>query len=249
MMLRSFRLVLVALLAFAVSCSQPSTKACSSNADCDEGAICNDDEQCEDVDCVTSADCDIFEYCSDDYECEEGCSEDSDCIAGETCNTETNECEPYGCRNTQLDCAYGQYCDQVTGTCYDDDRPHCGECDIYTGSGCSGGQCLVSRTANQCNTAYNGTDCPTGMDCAVFDYDDSSFCFSDADCTGGMLCDPTYLVCYTAYCFESACFQDCTITDGDEACPRGFQCIDVFGDGISSPVCVGECSFMDDYLP
>lgn len=240
--------VFAALLSvFATACVGGAAKTeCSSITDCDEKQICSDEGVCEDVDCVTSEDCDLGEYCSDDNECEDGCSEDSDCAAGERCDD--NECEPYGCRDTQLDCEYGQYCDPVTGECYDSDFQECTRsCDLTVEGSCGSDYCLATAVNGECNYNYNGTDCPAGNDCVLTAVDDASFCFSDTDCQAGYHCASDFFVCVQAVCAESKCFEGCDASMGDEACPRGFQCIDPYGNG-SPPVCIGECEIMEDYL-
>jgi hypothetical protein len=240
-----------------VGCDGASKVECATNADCDELQVCTEEGECDSVECLTSTDCDIYEYCDDDpddYECEPGCAEDTDCMAGETCDTETHACSAYGCRSTQLDCEYGQYCDQVTGTCYDDEREHCETCDIFSGGGgCGGGSCYVSTVGQSCDIDYGGADCPIGEDCAIFEVDSASSCNSDANCPGDQVCDYIDLdgngtgdgyFCHSDFCFTAACFYNCTPSEGEEACPRGFSCID-FDDG-TTPVCIGDCEFMTD---
>ena len=50
--------------------------------------------------------------------------------------------------------------------------------------------------------------------------------------------------CHTDFCFTAACFYSCDVSEGEEACPRGFQCVD-FDDG-NPAVCLGDCEFMTD---
>ncbi len=76
---------------------------------------------------------------------------------------------------------------------------------------------------------------------------ESAVCFADSDCQSGYHCALDYLVCVQALCAKSQCFEGCDVSLGDEACPRGFQCIDPYNDG-SPPVCIGECEIMEDYL-
>ena len=52
--------------------------------------------------CLTSLDCSFQQYCNTTYSCIDGCESDTDCYSGEQCNKNTNTCESYGCRSTQL---------------------------------------------------------------------------------------------------------------------------------------------------
>lgn len=232
---------------FAAACTGSAAKIeCASITDCAEQQICADEGVCEDVDCVDSEDCDVGEYCTDDHECEDGCADDGDCPAGERCDD--NECEPYGCRDTQLDCEYGQFCDQVTGQCYDSDFQECTRtCDLTVEGSCGGDYCLATEINGSCNYNYGGTDCPSGNECVLSAVDEASFCFADTDCQSGYHCAFDFFVCVQALCAESKCFEACDVGLGDEACPRGFQCIDPYGNG-SPPVCIGECEIMEEYL-
>ena len=42
-------------------------------------------------------------------------------LPGDSCNTSTQVCETNGCRDTQLDCEIGEFCNVPTGECYEDD--------------------------------------------------------------------------------------------------------------------------------
>ena len=91
------------LITLLSGCNGASTAQCQDNAGCENQACV--EGKCVDVDCLDSNECDLYQYCSDkDYTCTPGCSADTDCMAGETCDLEKNECESYGCRDTQLDC-------------------------------------------------------------------------------------------------------------------------------------------------
>ena len=167
-------MIAVATMLLALACTGAPTEAgpCGSSADCEDGQACSDGA-CVDAACLSSADCDINQFCNPVYKCQDGCESDSDCVAGETCNA--NQCESYGCRDTNLDCEPGEYCDQTTGECYPSDEGHCASCDIFDTNSCG----------------------PSGS-CYYFGGD---FCWSDADCPAGQTCDPNAFFCHVDFCF------------------------------------------------
>jgi hypothetical protein len=192
------------LLIIGLSCSGGTTEAgpCGSSADCGDGEACNQGE-CVDAACLSSADCDINQFCNPAYKCQEGCEQDSDCVAGEVCGAETHECESYGCRDTNLDCELGEYCDQTTGNCYPSNEGHCDSCDIWDTNSCG----------------------PDGS-CYYFG---GETCFSDSDCPSGQFCDPMGFFCHVDFCFldcnpnaEDACPRGYSCLDatgmGDNIC-------------------------------
>ena len=137
-------------------------------------------------------------------------------MAGETCDESTNTCGEYGCRDTELDCEYGEYCDTTTGECYPDDRNLCGTCDI---------------------TAANNT-CGPGAECAAYGGDT---CWTDADCAAGESCD---LFADGFYCHRDWCLHQCDTNDAN-ACPRGFSCTAAFV-GDPTTFCVADCEYLVD---
>ena len=81
------------------SAPPPPTPECTTNADCDEGEVCNEDGECEAApapECTSNGDCDEGEVCNEDGECEAAptpeCTSNGDCDEGEVCN-EDGECE------------------------------------------------------------------------------------------------------------------------------------------------------------
>ncbi|MBW1881429.1 MAG: hypothetical protein JRJ84_23990 [Deltaproteobacteria bacterium] len=171
---------------------------CVDDGECEGLAICDPvTAQCREVDCTSSAQCALGNHCDATiHTCVTGCDADSDCLAGESCNTATSACETYGCRTTELDCSYGERCDTSSGSCYQDSDPHCllsndfsaqlaciydysgvlgcwGDIDTY--GNCTGNlYCLLP-----CNTS-DADPCPRGTNCVqAFQNDTSTYCYGD----------------------------------------------------------------------
>ena len=175
------------LLFLAACAGTGKAPECQDNADCNNQACV--ENQCVDVDCLSSADCSLKEYChGEDFVCTSGCSEDTDCLAGEMCDVESNTCEPYGCRETELDCPVGDFCNQNTGECYDDPEGTCNTCsaaqneaeqlELLFGGTLSGRHCVQwDEFATEfyyfktCNPNGSGNDCPRGFACVPEVYD------------------------------------------------------------------------------
>ena len=152
------------MLLAAMGCGKKEVAAqCSFDADCGEMAICDEAGTCKQVECLTSTDCRFGDYCSDAYSCDEGCGNDLDCEAGETCDTDANTCEAYACRTTDLDCEIGEYCDD--GSCEVDGRGHCERCQ----NNCPNGECVDFGSGKFClvECKVNAElTCPRGFQCA-----------------------------------------------------------------------------------
>ena len=171
------------------------------------------------------------EYCSEFFQCVPGCSQDTDCIAGDVC--EEGVCATQGCRDTELDCAVGEYCDTQTQSCYADSFDHCGVCDFNT---------------------WQGTI--SGGECVVYSYDENAYCNWDdwsqtgSGCSSTETCLPMYLFDPFAstggFCANIFKFKTCS-PGVEETCPRGFSCYeDIYNDGSNSNLCVGDCMFLLD---
>ncbi len=226
---------LVLLMGFGCS-SADKAVPCSKNSECEVGQVCLE-EECKTVECISSAECDIGKHCTADYTCTAGCEEDTDCLAGETCNDGT--CEAYGCRNTQLDCGYGEFCDPTTGQCYPDDSGACSVCDPSTDPNCLG--------MTQLGPCSSSGACPANQACYITEYDDSFTCSNDSQCAAdencynlGTISDPVGPYCTKTACFEGATFPACDPSVPNE-CARGFQCTQL-DDG--SGICFGDCEWL-----
>ena len=207
------RLLLTVGLVGLLGCNNEKAPECVDNGQCPEGNACVQNA-CEEVSCLTSAECDINQFCNPFYECEGGCETSDDCTAGETCKDHV--CDVYGCRSTNLDCEYGEYCDTSSGECKTSSKPHCESCDAAATSSCGS----------------NAT-------CYIWEVDDGT-CTGDRDCEDGWYCDNIESAT-SKNCHQDFCVVDCD-PDDENACPRGFTCQDATGLGAYG--CIADCSFM-----
>ena len=166
---RLLLLLLLPLLALA-GCGdpEPGLVTCEETSECAFGESCLNGV-CTSRSCATSAGCPVGSFCGSGGECVAGCENTDDCYPDQVCND--GACSPRGCRDTSLDCAFGEFCDTITGEC-------------YAASGPYGEPCVAESTnPEQCGTAENvclrfgqygdfcgvecdnNTDCPAGFDC------------------------------------------------------------------------------------
>lgn len=190
---------------------------CATRDDC-EGDLQCIDARCVEVQCTTSADCPFETYCDiASYACVDGCQDDEDCLAGDTCDETSRVCVSAQCEDTQIDCAVGQLCDAASGDCVEDTRPHCGSCDATRGGGnqCPGGEC-VAFAGQSCVTA---ADCDPGQSCDTF-------------AGSGKLCHSDF------------CLMSCN-PNVDNACPAGFSCQQIYSNSTAT-YCVADCEFLSN---
>jgi len=148
------------------SCSQGGTP-CSNNLECDSNEVCRSGF-CRARSCLSSTECDIQHFCDDESGvCVSGCQLDRDCLPDEFCDE--GACALAGCQDTNLDCSIGQFCNGITGTCFDAGGYYCQSC---TGSGdneCGGPQnyCVtIGGAGPYCGVdCSQGQACPRGFDC------------------------------------------------------------------------------------
>ena len=190
------RVVIFLLMLALTSCQ---TEAHRGGDVCFDSADCTTDEdqleaclnaRCTPVECLSSADCEIGTVCdtdSGDYRCEAGCLSDGDCLAGFRC--QEGNCNLYGCRSTLLDCAFGEVCNENTGSCEASGGQHCSECSLNqnqwddSGTTTTCDDVLLSSsecggTGSFCMNWYEGTptcyvgcedqsECPGGYQCSI----------------------------------------------------------------------------------
>ncbi|MBL8616932.1 MAG: hypothetical protein JNM72_15085 [Deltaproteobacteria bacterium] len=246
-------LALLSLLGLAAGCTAlPSAKTCESNSECGSNEACIDGA-CAEVQCRTNDHCAIKHYCTDKGECAPGCAGDDDCFAGQTCDLATNTCERRGCRDTQLDCGYNEFCDQTTGECVPSGLDVCSSCNPEAASCGGGGACFPSEEQGTCSASFT---CPSGQGCFIAEYDDRRTCEDwiglpdDSVCASGWVCGQisasSPLYCLRPACFTGECYVGCDSSDEDP-CPRGFDCVDA---GTGDEVCFADCAYLreNDHL-
>lgn len=212
--------LLMVLLGCGTAPQSPTTDACINHADCGTDKKCFSGE-CLAVECFYSADCPRGFYCDDSYSCVAGCTSASDCLAGEACDIVSNECLSYGCRETQLDCALGEWC--IDGECMVATPSPCTTCDYLdwkTGIG-DEQECVLYSFLQDVNCDWrDNVGCPEHLNCFPSD-------------GLGLVEDG---ICVNAYGF----LRCDTSTD----CPRGFFCKpDIYQNGEGINVCWADCRF------
>jgi hypothetical protein len=246
---KSNTLSLVVLLV-GIGCTPIPKGECASNAECGEGEACLDG-LCSPVDCLTNEECGIKKVCNAQYTCVAGCETDADCIAGEGCNEESGSCERLPCTSTQLDCSYGEICEPTSGECVPAENLSCGECDPDSPSCDGGGACFPSVEVGACDSSLT---CPADQGCFIAEYDDSFECSDWLGLPDDSLCPRDWAClslsgvsggpyCTRPACFTGQCYSGCDASEGGDACPRGFQCVDA---GTGSEVCYGDCAWLTE---
>ena len=138
------------MLFIALFACQPTevVSACTNDAQCERRCV---DGDCILADCLSSDECDLHEYCLDGT-CVNGCTEDEDCLAGEACIDQ--ECASSGCRDTHLDCGYGEHCQQ--GECVPSSFPMCQPCGYEDWQSTPNGEqeCILANF-----THFSGDNC------------------------------------------------------------------------------------------
>jgi hypothetical protein len=136
---------------------------CEISANCPQGKVCSEAGLCIEVGCSSSLDCNMEEWCSDESGlCTSGCLHDRDCFPTENCDAANRTCVRPGCRNTQLDCEFGEFCNNLTGECYDAGGFYCETCESTKDCGSGNNVCLRMGGSSQ---TYCGVDCASGQLC------------------------------------------------------------------------------------
>lgn len=175
------------LLALALACGGKTPPGeCVDDGDCDGIAVCSAENTCVEVQCLDSTQCPLGTHC-DDHTCFTGCAEDGDCLSGEVCDLTTTQCVAGACRDTDIDCWWGQ-------TCQDDVcAPLDGQCMPCSGADYTrcvtelGGQCRYILSATYCllpcdPSGSDAAERPRGFDCTDIGYSSPLYVWW-GDCT------------------------------------------------------------------
>jgi len=146
-------------------CTGGSQSECSAEQGCEFGELCIEG-QCISGRCSTSSQCPMEYHCSQ-RNCVAGCEADTDCLPGFRCDTDAGSCVDAPCVDSSVDCGFREFCNTLTGECYDAGGQYCKPCDrdneeLDCGSGnvCFAGYCGVDCS--------EGRECPSGFDCYPF---------------------------------------------------------------------------------
>lgn len=171
----------IALMLLA-GCPEPAPE-CIDHSACGEGEVCVQ-EQCRVAQCLTSDECGFNHFCDQTrFVCREGCRQDGDCLAGQTCDKPNKTCLDAACSSTDVDCPVGTFCDTVTGACYEGDEALCETCNGVNLQDCGNGAYCIPWEDPQpgycwrfCDTQ---ADCPSGFACQEMDAPYNNICVAD----------------------------------------------------------------------
>lgn len=202
--------------------------ACSSNADCMAGEVCNGQLCVATVTrCTTDTDCAGNEVCRTFYVSEEG-------------TQQVAWCQPASSCRSQVDCATGQYCGARTsefalGTCIDD----AAACNPSDPAPCAIGACVqdsstgsyrcIDEVEPECTDAM---DCPIGQVCSAGScIEPPAECVTADDCASG------------EQCVGGACRPE-TQCDASAQCEGASeQCVDGACVVVEEPSAAASCVF------
>lgn len=146
------------LLGFFALPACPS-RQCETSENCPTGTVCSATGTCVELSCQSSDECPVDTYCDvSGGGCRPGCVSDNDCRPSQRCDVEQQSCFTPACRNTKLDCAFGEYCNATSGECVDAGGYFCEPCS--RNEDCGGGANLCLQLGGQLD-AYCGVDCST----------------------------------------------------------------------------------------
>jgi len=158
------RSLIVMLLLALVALTGCKAKECETSENCAPGTVCSAGGTCIPLGCTSSDDCEVGTYCDlDQGACTAGCNSDNDCLPSMECDVEQRECIQPGCRNTKLDCGVGEFCNELSGECFDAGNAYCRPCERDEDCGSLGAN-ICLRFGGQLD-AYCGVDCANGQEC------------------------------------------------------------------------------------
>ncbi len=234
---------------------------CTSNAQCDDGDVCNGTESCSGGSCTATAplSCDDNNGCTDDS-CHptNGCTyvnNTSSCDDGTVCTT-SDVCSGGTCGGTAIVCNDSDVCTDdschpTNGCTYTNNTASCDDGTVCTsGDVCSGGTC--AGTAINCNDSNVCTDdsCHVTNGCTYVNNtgscDDNTVCTTGDVCSGGT-CSGTAIVCDDSdVCTDDSCHatNGCTYTNNTASCDDSDACTE--NDVCATGTCSGSAVTCDD---
>jgi hypothetical protein len=177
--------------------------------------------------CTTDAECDEGEQCLDEQCVVPPCTSDSDCAEGLECNFATGDCFVPPCTSDD-DCPGTQICQ--AGECrVEADCSICGVCS--SADDCGGSQFICAqipgRAAGFCTkTCNSGVDCPGNSECFQVPGEDFSVCLNET-AASGRICPDDYVcleevdLCDGVTCPDG---QSCDATTGSCVAGGGGDC-------------------------
>lgn len=169
------------------------------------------------AECADKGDCADLQICDAGHCKDVGCATSADCGIGQYCDTSGDYTCKDGC-STDDDCIAGEACDLESHQC---EAYECRSTDLdcALGEKCDpdSGRCENAMGVNcqTCSDPYFGTGCGPSATCMEV--------FLDQD--------------------EPWCMEACDPNAGTEACPRGFECMQV--GFYSEYFCVSWCPALD----
>lgn len=158
------RLGISALLLLVLAMTGCTPKECETSENCAPGTVCSVSGTCQQLACTSSTDCPVGNWCDlDKGDCSAGCVSDNDCLPSEQCDVEQRQCFTPGCRNTKLDCGFGEFCNELSGECFDAGNAYCRPCERNEDCGNNGAN-ICLRFGGQLD-AYCGVDCSIDQNC------------------------------------------------------------------------------------
>ncbi|MCP4806654.1 MAG: hypothetical protein GY884_15035 [Proteobacteria bacterium] len=138
---------------------------CSEEIACEFGTVC-EEGFCIEIPCSTSAQCGMEQYC-EGRTCVDGCSVDDDSYPGDICHAESSTCVERGCRDTQLDCGFSEFCNEANGECYGAGGYYCKSCEDDSACGSDDNMCLNFGGGYTYCGVYceDDSECPSGFGC------------------------------------------------------------------------------------
>jgi hypothetical protein len=169
--------------------------------------------------CVDNGNCAELQACVDEVCVDVQCTASSYCGIEQFCDTRNWTCKD-GC-SVDTDCPAGKECNEASHQCeFYECRATDLDCPLGEFCDPDTGRCEEPDEphCDECDDPLYGTGCGSSGTCFAFDE------------TGS----------------DAYCLIDCDPDDGDDACPRGYECVDV-GSITPSYICYAHCPTVHEF--